>query len=71
MCVDVDVCVCMCACVFFLEHLFDISSFYCKFELDSNVSNFKMSFKSKIKVVHNNLIHGLFPTLLRYNLETF
>ena len=67
------VCVCVCVhrpicayvgvCVFF-ECLFDICSFYFKFGLDFNAINLKVSFKSKVKVVHNSLVHSLSPNFI-------
>ena len=50
-------------CVFF-ECLFDICSFYFKFGLDFNAINLKVSFKSKVKVVHNSLVHSLSPNFI-------
>lgn len=57
--------ICACVCGFFFEHLFDICSFYSKFGLDLNIINLKVLFKPKLKVVHNNLVHGLSAALLR------
>ena len=68
-------CVCVCVCVprpicayvgvcVFFECLFDICSFYFKFGLDFNAINLKVSFKSKVKVVHNSLVHSLSPNFI-------
>lgn len=57
--------ICAPVCAFFFEHLFDICSFYSKFALDLNVINLKVLFKPKLKVVRNNLVHGLSAALLR------
>ena len=62
-CVHRPVCTSVGACVFF-ERLFDICSFYFKYELDFNAINLKMSFKSKVKVVHNSLVHSLSPNFI-------
>ena len=62
-CVHRPICAYVGVCVFF-ECLFDICSFYFKFGLDFKAINLKVSFKSKVKVVHNSLVHSLSPNFI-------